>query len=150
MKCPSLPSKPVEPKKPKREFDETHEVVLGIYSGETINQWLKNKQYPHLKLTFDELINFKFDIESDYDDCYNGKLKGEVVRKRVLTDIEWWKEQEKYEGKLNHYKQKLEKYNSLIEQYHIDLENYRKWETESVRNQELTLLEKLTKKYKKN
>jgi hypothetical protein len=144
MKCPNLPSKPVEPKKPLKDFTKTIDIAHNLYEGTTLQEiidWADGEGVSY--------SDVQFDTEQGYYDSYEYEFSGKVKRAFSLSDAQFEKEMGIYWRKLETYKDKLRKYEDLLSQYNKDMIEYNKWEKEQTEQKELSLLEKLKKKYSK-
>lgn len=148
MKKPILPTKPVQPKEPTKEFDEIHQVSLLIHTGCSFEYVLEQGEKHYLKITESELKDFKFAIDG-YDDGPSCSFEGKIVRKKILTDVQWDMEQKRYAKKLEDFNNKMSNYIKSISQYYKDIIEWEKWDLERIKQNDLVLLEKLKIKYNK-
>lgn len=146
MKPPSLPSKPTAPKLPDREYDISQEVAISVRTySDSLQSIIDAAKIQGIQES--DFENLKFETRSGYYDSYDYEFKGKINKHVVLTDAQFRKEMDFYNKKLETYKNKLERYEKLMLEYNNQTFEYEKWEAEQIREKELSLLEKLKKKY---
>jgi hypothetical protein len=141
MKIPIKPTAPSSPKKPEKEYIRLVNKVIRIDNGDTLESIIEQAG--------EHVDKMKFKTERGYYDSYDYEFSGDVEELVVLTQGNFEAEMSRYKIGMEKYKEKLEKYNNLMTKYIKDKEEYDGWKAEQDKLKELSLLEKLKRKYGK-